>query len=63
MWEGHDIVVSREVMEIGEGGEKVDVMTFRGSFERDVKEFAATDAQMNAAVADRRRRRCRDAHE
>lgn len=50
VWEGHDIVVSREVVEVGERGEKVDVMTFRGSFERDVKEFAETDTDMQAAI-------------
>jgi type I restriction enzyme, R subunit len=52
VWEGHDIVVSREVVEVGEGGEKVDVMTFRGSFERDVKEFASNDPEMKTAIAD-----------
>ena len=51
-WEGHDTLVSREVVEVGPNGEKVDVMTFRGSFERDVKEFAENDAEMKAAVAD-----------
>jgi type I restriction enzyme R subunit len=51
-WEGHDTMVSREIIEVGPNGEKVDVMTFRGSFERDVKEFAEKDAQMKAAVAD-----------
>jgi type I restriction enzyme R subunit len=51
-WEGHDTMVSREVVEVGAGGEKVDVMTFRGSFERDVKEFAAKDPELNAAIAD-----------
>lgn len=50
VWEGNDIVVSREVIEVGEEGEKVDVMTFRGSFERDVKEFAKADADMHAAI-------------
>jgi type I restriction enzyme R subunit len=52
VWEGTDILVSREVVEVGENGEKVDVMTFRGSFERDVKTFAETDPEMKAAVAD-----------
>lgn len=51
-WEGIDVLASREVIEVGPGGEKVDVMTFRGSFERDVKEFAERDPEMNAAVAD-----------
>lgn len=51
-WEGHDTLVSREVIEVGPGGEKVDVMTFRGSFERDVKAFAEQDAEMKAAVAE-----------
>jgi type I restriction enzyme, R subunit len=52
VWEGTDTLVSREVVEVGLDGEKVDVMTFRGSFERDVKEFVETDAAMKAAVAD-----------
>lgn len=52
VWEGRDTLVSREVIEVGPGGEKVDVMTFRGSFERDVKEFADKDKEMKAAVAD-----------
>jgi type I restriction enzyme R subunit len=52
VWEGHDTLVSREVIEVGVSGEKVDVMTFRGSFERDVKEFAERDAELKAAVAD-----------
>lgn len=52
VWEGHDILVSREVVEVGVHGEKVDVMTFRGSFERDVKTFAETDPEMRAAVSD-----------
>lgn len=51
-WEGHDTVVSREIIEVGPDGQKVDVMTFRGSFERDVKDFAERDAEMKAAVAD-----------
>ena len=52
VWEGTDTLVSREVVEVGENGEKVDVMTFRGSFERDVKTFVDTDPEMKAAVAD-----------
>jgi type I restriction enzyme R subunit len=52
IWEGHDTVVSREVVEVGEHGEKVDVMTFRGTFERDVKEFTENDPDMRLAVAD-----------
>ena len=52
IWEGTDTLVSREVIEVGPNGEKVDVMTFRGSFERDVKEFADEDPEMKAAVAE-----------
>ena len=52
VWEGTDTLVSREVIEVGPNGEKVDVMTFRGSFERDVKDFAERDAEMKSAVAD-----------
>ena len=52
VWEGTDTLASREVIIVGPDGEKVDVMTFRGSFERDVKEFADKDADMKEAVAD-----------
>jgi hypothetical protein len=45
-------MVTREVVEVGASGEKVDVMTFRGSFERDVKEFAEKDAELKTAIAD-----------
>ncbi len=51
-WEGHDAVVSRDVVEVGPDGQKVDVMTFRGAFERDVQTFAESDAEMKQAVAD-----------
>jgi type I restriction enzyme R subunit len=50
VWEGRDIMVSREVIEVGPDGEKVDVMTFRGSFERDVKDFTGQDMEMKTAV-------------
>jgi len=49
-WEGTDTLVTREVIEVGPNGEKVDVMTFRGSFERDVKEFAERNPELKAAV-------------
>ncbi|MGB6534787.1 MAG: DEAD/DEAH box helicase family protein [Xanthobacteraceae bacterium] len=52
VWEGIDTMTSREVIEVGPGGEKVDVMAFRGSFERDVREFTERDPDMKAAVAD-----------
>lgn len=52
VWEGTDTLVSREVIEVGLHGEKVDVMTFRGSFEREVKDFVERDPQMRMAVAD-----------
>jgi type I restriction enzyme, R subunit len=52
VWEGSDTVATREVIEVGLNGEKVDVMTFRGSFERDVKEFAERDAELKTAIAE-----------
>lgn len=52
MWEGTDTIASREVIEVGPDGEKVDVMTFRGSFEREIKEFVEHDPEMRAAIAD-----------
>ena len=50
VWEGTDRIVSQEVRIVGPSGEKVDVMTFRGSFERDLKEFAEADPDLNEAV-------------
>ena len=50
VWEGTDTLVSREVRIVGPNGEKVDVMTFRGSFERDVKAFAKRDAEFQEAI-------------
>jgi len=52
IWEGIDILASREVIEVGVEGEKVDVMTVRCSFEQDVRKFAEQDADMQAAIAD-----------
>lgn len=50
VWSGRDIVVSEEVRIVGPNGEKVDVMTFRGSFERDIKDFADQDPAFKEAV-------------
>jgi hypothetical protein len=50
VWEGRDVVISEDVRIIGPEGEKVDVMTFRGSFERDVREFTARDSDFREAV-------------
>jgi type I restriction enzyme R subunit len=49
-WEGRDTLVSREVRIVGPNGEKVDVMTFRGSFEKDVQEFVGRDTEFKEAV-------------
>ena len=49
-WEGRDTLVSREVRIVGPNGEKVDVMTFRGSFEKDVKDFADSDSEFKEAI-------------
>ena len=51
VWEGTDRIVSQEVRIVGPNGEKVDVMTFRGSFERDLKEFAEENTDLQEAVA------------
>jgi len=50
VWEGTDRIVSQEVRIVGKNGEKVDVMTFRGAFERDLKEFAEQNADLHEAV-------------
>lgn len=50
IWTGRDIVASEVVRIVGPNGEKVDVMTFRGSFERDVVDFAGKDSEFKEAV-------------
>lgn len=50
VWEGRDVILSEEVRIVGPDGEKVDVMTFRGSFERDVREFHQQDGEFHEAV-------------
>ncbi len=52
VWEGRDLIVSEEVRIVGPDGEKVDVMTFRGSFERDLREFNRKDSEVHEAVED-----------
>ena len=49
-WTGSDVLVSEEVRIIGPNGEKVDYMTYRGAFERDLREFAGSDAEFHQAV-------------
>jgi len=49
-WEGVDTLVSREITIVGPDGEKVDVMTFRGGYERDIREFVASTPELKAAV-------------
>ncbi len=50
VWQGRDTIVSQEIYLVGPEGEKVDVMTFRGAFERDLAAFAGQDAQFRQAV-------------
>jgi len=51
-WTGVDKVISEEIRIVGPDGEKVDVMTFRGSFVKDVKDFDARDEEFHEAVED-----------
>ena len=60
VWEGTDRIVSQEIRIVGPNGEKVDVMTFRGSFERDLKEFAEARSRSAERGRERGRRRHRD---
>lgn len=50
-WEGVDTMITQEIRIVGPDGEKVDVMTFRGSFEKDIKSFAGDNADLAEAVA------------
>ena len=49
-WEGVDTLVSREITIVGPDGEKVDVMTFRGGYERDIREFVDRTPDLKAAI-------------
>jgi type I restriction enzyme R subunit len=49
-WEGVDILVSREIYVVGPDGEKVDVMTFRGGYERDIRKFVEHTPELKAAI-------------
>lgn len=50
VWQGTDIVKTTEMKIVGPDGEKVDVMTFRGAYERDIKEFYAKNVDFRQAV-------------
>ncbi len=50
VWEGVDTFVSQEVRIVGPNGEKVDQMTFRGRYERDIKDFVENTPDLAAAV-------------
>jgi type I restriction enzyme R subunit len=50
VWQGKDTVISKEIYVVGPDGEKVDVMTYRGAFERDLKDFARTNPEFVEAV-------------
>jgi type I restriction enzyme R subunit len=49
-WEGVDTLVSREITVVGPDGQKVDLMTFRGGYEKDIREFVAATPEMRTAV-------------
>lgn len=50
-WEGVDHMLTQEIRIVGPDGEKVDVMTFRGSYEKDIKRFAEEHPDFAEAVA------------
>ena len=50
VWTGRDVMVSEEIRIVGPNGEKVDIMTFRGGYERDIKEFVEKTPALKAAV-------------
>ncbi len=50
VWRGVDKVISTDIHIVGPDGEKVDVMTFRGAFERDLKDFAQKSPEFQQAV-------------
>lgn len=50
VWSGTDTLVSSEVRIVGPDGEKVDVMTFRGGYERDLRTFIEQSPDLRAAI-------------
>lgn len=50
IWEGRDELVKQEIRIVGPEGEKVDVMTFRGSYEKDLKEFVKKTPPLQDAI-------------
>ncbi|MGB8648050.1 MAG: DEAD/DEAH box helicase family protein [Anaerolineae bacterium] len=50
VWEGKDTIISEAVRIVGPNGEKVDLMTFRGSFERDLQTFAQAHPDFKRAA-------------
>ena len=50
VWTGTDIIVSEEDHVVGPEGEKVDVMTYRGMFEKELSEFAQSSPDLLAAI-------------
>lgn len=52
VWEGKDELITREVVEVGPDGEKVDLMTFRGSYEKDLKDFVSKTPDLKEAISD-----------
>jgi len=50
VWTGTDIIVSEEDHVVGPEGEKVDVMTYRGRFEKELSEFAQSSPDLLAAI-------------
>ena len=49
-WTGIDELISEEVKIIGPNGEKVDILTFRSTFEREIQEFSHLDTEFQQAV-------------
>jgi type I restriction enzyme R subunit len=49
-WAGIDTLVSQEVRIVGPDGEKVDIMTFRGGYERDIREFVDKTPDLKDAI-------------
>jgi len=52
VWTGMDIIVSEENHIVGPEGEKVDVMTYRGRFEKKLSVFAQSSPELLAALED-----------
>ena len=49
-WKGRDLIVNRDLIEVGNKGQKVDYMTFRGEFEKELNDVKKNNSNFRNAL-------------